>query len=170
MIKVRPQIFSDPSRIICKALDEDGDIFYQMYSKEKYLGYMSAYPAIDKNGPHLFIQYLVAVTPRKQKVGTDFVSFAKELSQQFGCPGHIEVKASHLGGKSEVSHIFWRKMGFSSEDRKQLRKLDRKMLFSKELPFTFKPMDMYLPTEKIPPENIFRRLYLWKKSFNHNID
>jgi hypothetical protein len=132
-----------------------------MYSNEKLLGTMLAYPAYDREVLSLFIGRLISLFPRQQKIGTNFINFAKRLSAKLGCEGRIHLHAESIGGKTEQPHVFYRKLNFTSEDRKLLKKLDWKMLIGKKLPLSFKAMDMYLPAEKQAPENIYRRLYLW---------
>ena len=77
----------------------------------------------DYNGSSLAVDFLMA-NKRKQGVGTAFINFAKFLSRQMGCNGHIVLKADPFFTPNSAPHVFYRKCGFSTLDKKQDKKID----------------------------------------------
>ena len=98
----------------------------------------------------MFINNLF-VTPnnRRNNLGTQILNFIKILSKQNGLGGKMRVLSSLLGNETKnPPHIFYRKYGFTSDDKKALTEIDKHIKNKHQLPSSFKPMFMYY----IPPK------------------
>jgi len=65
------------------------------------------------------------VTDKNHGVGTKILKFAKEYSQQIGCKGFMTLKADSSYMPERIPHIFYRKFGFSTLDKRTDRQLDK---------------------------------------------
>ncbi len=76
------------------------------------------------NGSVLAIDY-IQVADKNAGIGTKILNFAQEYSQQIGCKGFMTLKADTSYMPEKVPHIFYRKFGFSSFDKKTDKELDK---------------------------------------------
>ncbi len=76
------------------------------------------------DGKVLAIDFL-EVTNRNQGLGTKILKFAEEYSKQIGCKGYMTVKADGTFMPERIPHIFYRKYGFSTLEKKTDKKLDK---------------------------------------------
>lgn len=65
------------------------------------------------------------VTDKDKGYGTTIVKFAKEYSEQIGCKGYMTLKADGTYMPEKIPHIFYRKLGFSTLDKKIDKQLDK---------------------------------------------
>ena len=95
----------------------------------------------------LFINPLLIFNQRRQGYGTKFLNFAKNLSEKLGCGGRLGVKASTLEfDPHNPPHIFYRKFGFTSNDKKMIKEIDKHIRKGKQLDYrTTSPLMMYYP-------------------------
>ena len=75
------------------------------------------------NGSVLAIDYL-EVNITNSGYGTKILKFAQQYSQKLGCKGYMILKADGSFNPKRIPHLFYRKFGFSSFDKKTDRKLD----------------------------------------------
>ena len=78
----------------------------------------------DYNGPSLAIDYLCSFEQEKG-FGKALITFAKNYSKRLGCDGHIFLKADGSFTPNRVPHLFYRKCGFSTLDKKKDKLLDK---------------------------------------------
>lgn len=74
--------------------------------------------------PVLAIDFL-EVTTKNKGIGTKILKFAEEYSKQIGCNGYLTIKADGSFVPQKIPHIFYRKFGFSTFDKKTDKKLDK---------------------------------------------
>ena len=72
----------------------------------------------------LAIDYL-EVAVKNRGFGTRILKFAEEYSRQIGCNGYITVKSDVSFMPERLPHLFYRKFGFSTFDKKNDIKLDK---------------------------------------------
>lgn len=112
----------------------------------------------DYKGPILAIDYIKVTTPNNG-LGTAIIKFARNLSMQMGCKGHLVLKADSSITKTRIPHIFYRKLGFSSLDKKTDRQMDKFIKRNKSAtPKDFPCLIMHFPAPKHNPSKI-RTLY-----------
>lgn len=88
-------------------------------TEKKLIGKMSVEERLD-----LFISDLDIVKSEQHKgYGSLFIEFAKKLSMKKGLGGRLRVLAGPKLG-FEPPHIFYRKLGFTTTDKKMLEKID----------------------------------------------
>ena len=66
----------------------------------------------------------IEVTPKNNGIGTKILKFAKEYSKQCGCNGYLTLKADSSFSPKRIPHLFYRKFGFSTFDKKNDIHLD----------------------------------------------
>ena len=113
----------------------------------------------DYEGTSLAIDYLASY-PMKKGVGTTMINFAKTLSKKWGCNGYILLKADNSIFPSAVPHLFYRKMGFTTLNKKTDKKIDK--FIKKGVSATkkdFRTDLMFFPQPK-------QKLTLWDKLKN----
>ena len=76
------------------------------------------------SGSVLAIDFLVVRTKNKG-VGTEILKFAEEYSKQIGCNGYLTLKADGSYMPERVPHVFYRKFGFSTFNKKNDIRLDK---------------------------------------------
>ena len=98
----------------------------------------------------MFITHLfVSPEERGKKIGTKILNFVEQLSKKEGLEGKIRVLASILDKKSmKPPHIFYRKYGFTSDDKIALSQIDKYIANNQPLPQLFKPIYMYYVPKK----------------------
>lgn len=103
-------------------------------------------------GNHLFIGFIIA-SPMGNGFGEKLLNFAKQLSKKNECNGHIQLWADGSFTPNSVPHLFYRKNGFSTLDKKQDELMDKFIRWGK--PATYKDfpnMKMYYPAPEKYPE------------------
>ena len=100
------------------------------------IGEMTVSPRID-----LYISNLnISPECRRQGYGTKFLNFAKILSEKMGLNGNLRVIAGTTDDTQNPSYIFYRKYGFSCENKKILEKIDKHISIKKQLDFKKMPL------------------------------
>lgn len=100
---------------------------YKMFRTKnpKQVAHMEAFPYKKNGKKHFFIGLLMAFD-KKQGYGSDFINFAKNHSKNIGCGGRVMLKADTICADPHTPpHIFYRKHGFTSDDKVALAKIDR---------------------------------------------
>ena len=104
---------------------------------------------VEKRNEMFINNLFVTSSNRRNNLGTQILNFIKILSKQNGLGGKMRVLASLLGNETKnPPHIFYRKYGFTSDDKKALTEIDKHIKNKHQLPSSFKPMFMYY----IPPK------------------
>lgn len=133
---------------------EFGNIYsYNLTNKKgQYLGKMRAYINPETSAKvyrpqrndyaSFCIDYLY-VKPkfRGERAGTALLDMAKHDSYKFGCNGNVHVIAGYLKNESTVPQVFYRKNGFITQNKKDMKIIDKAI--SKKYQF---PMRFYLGT------------------------
>lgn len=105
----------------------------------------------DYNGQTLAIDYL-ETTVHNQGDGTRIIKFAQDYSKKTGCNGYIVLKADPSIDVERIPHVFYRKMGFTTQNKKMDKKLDKLIKHNKTAKFgDFSSKLMVFPP---PAENI----------------
>ena len=110
----------------------------------------STLPFLDTNfdGPVLAIDYLYT-TKRGGGYGKALLNFAKKLSEQTGCSGQIILKSVGRFLPMSVPHLFYRKNGFTTLDKKTDKKMDKFIKKNQRASQRdFSDMFMYFPEKK----------------------
>lgn len=76
------------------------------------------------DGKVLAIDFL-EVTNKNQNLGTKILKFAEDYSKRIGCKGFMTLKADGSYTPERIPHIFYRKFGFSTLEKRVDKKLDR---------------------------------------------
>ncbi|MBP3821394.1 GNAT family N-acetyltransferase [bacterium] len=76
------------------------------------------------NNSVLAIDFL-EVSSKNKGIGTKILKFAEEYSKHIGCNGFLIVKADGSFTPQRIPHIFYRKFGFSTFDKRTDIKLDK---------------------------------------------
>lgn len=124
-----------PSRLIYRFSSMDK---FNMFSTKtgELLGHMQAnilpYP-YEKGVKSLYLNKLEAYKKR-EKVGTDFINFAKILSKKEGGEGRIHLIAYNAEKISEPPHKFYRKLGFVCPDAEETKLIDEAIKNDEEIP------------------------------------
>lgn len=78
--------------------------------------------------------------------GSKFINFAKSLSRQFGCNGRVHLVSSRLYDSQHPPHVFYRKCGFTSNNKFMNDYLDDCIASKTPLEVEFADnLNMYLP-------------------------
>ena len=112
------------------------------------LGEMLAFPTVNKD---VFIDSLIIFKQRRQGLGRFLLDFAQNMSKKMGFKGRMSVCAGILPeDPKNPPHIFYRKYGFSSPDRKILEIIDSHIKQKKQLNHLTTPnlIMYYNPEEK----------------------
>lgn len=90
----------------------------------RIVGSMWAQPRKIDN-KNFFEIILLVIDERRKGFGSEFINFAKNISYQKGCEGRIFLTSDINIFESKIPpHIFYRKQGFTSNDKKYLEKID----------------------------------------------
>ncbi len=123
-----------------------GTNLYQMVNtkEKKLVGRMIAHPNINRQ---LEIDELTIFSRKRQGYGTKFLDFAKKLSRQYGYEGNMVLNASTTPyDPHNPPHIFYRKYGFTSDNKKMLKKIDKCIKKGRQLDYYTTPnLIMYYP-------------------------
>lgn len=126
--------------------------FYKMITTEspRVVGIMDAEPTkID--GKKFFQIFLLYIKEQRQGYGKEFIEFAKNRSKQLDCEGRLFLMAdSGVLDAEKPPHIFYRKQGFTTSDKKYLKKIDSFIKENKEMENEdSKPIYMYYLPDKL---------------------
>lgn len=123
-----------------------GTNLYQMVNtkEKKLVGRMIAHPNINRQ---LEIDELTIFSRKRQGYGTKFLDFAKKLSRKYGYEGNMVLNASTTPyDPHNPPHIFYRKYGFTSDNKKMLKKIDKCIKKGRQLDYYTTPnLIMYYP-------------------------
>ena len=113
-------------------------------TKPKIVGNMNIFPFSVKGCKAMYISS-IETSPRRQGYGKDLVNFAKIYSRQQGYGGNLSTDAKlTFKDMKNPSHIFFRKQGFTCDDKSFLRRMDSHIEQNKQLdPLTVKTVNMY---------------------------
>ena len=112
------------------------------------VGWMRAYPINENGKKSLWVDELV-IKEKRRGYGTMFLDFARKLSERFECGGKLKLQAGiTIFDPTRPPHPFYRKYGFTSDNKKVLRKVDRAIRYHKTLNYKkTPPIIMYYPPE-----------------------
>lgn len=136
------------------------NLFRMICTKDrKVVGKMVAYPSSDSR---LYIDELTIFSNRRQGLGTKFLNFAKSLSKSWGFDGKMILNATTTPyDPHNPPHIFYRKFGFTTNDKKMLKKIDKYIKTGKQLDYKKTPdLIMYYP------DTVSKKLTFWQKLKN----
>ena len=123
-----------PVKITDRVLYKSGEM-YKMASLKtgKYLGKIKLVPKKDR----LYIANLKSNFPenKKLRVGTSLIHFAKQISKQHNFGGKLEVISHNLEYGGKQPHKFYRKMGFSTHNKRLDEDLDFCMEYDIDIPY-----------------------------------
>lgn len=130
-----------PQRLIYSAPDLSK---HNMFSTQngKVLGFMQTTPVELKtkdfypiNAPvkSLYINKIEAFV-KNNKVGSDFINFAKNLSKKEGAQGRLHVIAYNADDLTKPPQIFYRKLGFACSKQKETEIIDDAIRYNIPLP------------------------------------
>lgn len=91
------------------------------------------------------------VFKRRKGYGSKFINFAKHESNEYNCNNHLFLLASSLYDPQYPSHIFYRKQGFTSINKKMNKILDKCIAKNEKLN-NAENLIMYMPVKKEEPE------------------
>ena len=118
---------------------------YNIAKDGKYAGYMRAHPDfIEDNNiyypriknyfsfyiKHLFIENEF----RNQGLGRILLNIAKKESFRYDCDGKVHVVAGRLCGEEKLPHKFYRKNGFDSQYKTDIKLIDNAIKNNTEVP------------------------------------
>ena len=112
-----------------KVMHPNQDVFdiYDLDKKNK-LGtlvcHKSELPLRPNYGDSVLAIDFLEVTSQNNGLGSKILKFAEEYSKQIGCNGYLTLKADGSFMPQKVPHIFYRKFGLSTFDKKTDKKLD----------------------------------------------
>ena len=126
--------------------------FYKMFTTKdpRVVGIMSADNAkIDnKNYFHILLLY---IKEQRKGFGRDFIDFAKNISKDNGSECRVFLLADkEVYGAKNPPHIFYRKQGFTTSNKKYLKFIDKLIRENKEMDnIDSKPIYMYYLPDKL---------------------
>ena len=136
-----------------------GTNMYQMIRTrdKKVLGRMIVHPNINRQ---LEIDELTIYTQKRQGYGTRFLDYAKKLSLEYGYGGNLVLNASTTPyDPHNPPHIFYRKYGFTSDNKKMIKKIDRSIKKGRQLDaYTTSPLIMYYPDDSPKKTTVFEKI------------
>lgn len=77
----------------------------------------------DYHGDTLAIDF-IKTDKKRNGLGSAMIKFAKNYSKQIGCNGYIVLRATNILDTKNAPHIFYRKQGFTSLNKKFDKNLD----------------------------------------------
>lgn len=117
-------------------------------NSSKKLGEMIAYPT---NNNDIYIERLVIYREKRTGLGKTLLDFAQNLSKKYGFKGRMSLVAGTLPEDPfNPPHIFYRKYGFSTKNKKILKFIDEHINSQKQLNYltTHNIMMYYVPENK----------------------
>jgi hypothetical protein len=145
-------------------------LIYSSHVKCNNLSYRTATMFDTKTGKRCcFMAYIPAITYLSEEVrrslyisflnsythdrgyGTQMLNFARKCSQREGCYGNIHLSADWTLLPERIPHIFYKKYGMNSGDKKTDKKLDKFIKKGKDATYKdFRRTPMYYPPMKYP--------------------
>ena len=122
-----------PDRVLYKS----GEMYKMVSLKTgQYLGRIKLMPKNDR----LYIADMKSYFPedKKLRVGTSLINFAKCISKQHNFGGKLEVISHNLECGGKQPHKFYRKMGFSTHNKRLDKDLDFCMEYDIDIPYYMK--------------------------------
>ena len=111
------------------------------------------------NNPVLAIDYLVVNDTNKGN-GTKILKFAEEYSKKRGCNGFMTLQSDVGFTPQRIPHIFYRKFGFTTLDKKTDRRLDRFIKRNKDATWRdFPNMLMHYPPIADKKQSLVNKLW-----------
>ncbi len=136
-----------------------GTNLYQMINikDKKLVGRMIAHPNINRQ---LEIDELTILGRFRQGYGTKFLNFAKRLSCEYGYDGNMILNACTTPyDPHNPPHIFYRKYGFTSNNKKMIKKIDNYIKKGKQLnAYQALPLIMYYPDDTPKKQSFWDRI------------
>ena len=128
------------------------------YAKAKY-HFSDGVFYYDQKTPIIFVDKLVSYD-RNKGLGTGIIKYLKNLSNKKGCDGRIVLYSSSCYTPQKIPHIFYRKLGFTTENKKYDKILDKAIRKRKNLTHNdmIDILMVYEPKTKKMPK--------WKKFLN----
>ena len=152
----KPKIQELPRTLIYNKLKSS---LYTMVTTQdpRIVGTMWASPrVIDKK--NFFEIILLVIDERRKGFGSDFVNLAKNLSWEKGCDGRIFLTSDLNFFESKIPpHIFYRKQGFTSNDKEYLKKIDQFIKEGREM--TYKDNKCIYMYYEPPKEKFIQKLF-----------
>lgn len=134
---------------------------FRMFSTKNgsFIGEMN----LEKRKREMFINFLhIMPEHRRQGFGTKFLNFAQNMSYRMGMKGRLRTLSSPIGyDPHNPPHIFYRKFGFSMDDKKYLSRIDKAIKKKDQLPRDYhNPRYMYYDpnTKTGQKKNLFEKL------------
>lgn len=146
----KPKIQTLPKTLIW-ATNCRGQDFYKMFTTKnpRPVGIMYAEPSVidDKKYFHILLLY---IKEQRKGYGKEFIEFAKNRSKQMNCDGRVFLMAdSNVMDSKAPPQIFYRKQGFTTNDKKYLEIIDSFIKEKKEMENKdSKPIYMYYDPNK----------------------
>ncbi len=117
----------------------------------------------DYAGKTLGIDFIES-NQKHKGLGKAMLNFAKFYSKKNGCNGYILLSADSTLNPEEIPHLFYRKFGFESYNKKNNKKMDRFIKEGKKATKKdFSTMLMYYPRKE--KTNLFKKLKSWILSY-----
>ena len=129
----------------------------RMYCKPTYLNIEN------DTFPSVFV-HLIASKPKRQGLGFKMLDVVKKFSEKQGCDGRFHLFADVTFSPDEVSHLFYRKYGMTTGDKKLDAKLDK--FIKKGQTLTYKDINSMLMYYPPFPTIKKEKLSLWEKFKN----
>ena len=111
--------------------------FYNMASAKtgSWLGSMQVFDLEFKGEKSLYIDSLY-IDKRKKGYGSKFLDFAKKLSKkEHNSTVFLKANSLFLGSSTSEPHAFYRKNGFTTDDKETLKKIDKAIETNRTLTF-----------------------------------
>lgn len=100
---------------------------------------------------------LLVIDERRKGFGKEFINFAKNRSYQKNCEGRVFLTSDiNVFESRKPPHIFYRKQGFTSNDKAYLKKIDQFIKEGKEM--TYKDNKCIYMYYEPPKENFIQKL------------
>ena len=122
----------------------------------RIVGSMWAQPQKIDN-KNFFNIILLVIDERRKGFGREFIDFAKNISYQKGCEGRVFLTSDINIFESKIPpHIFYRKQGFTTNDKAYLKKIDQFIKEGKEM--TYKDNKCIYMYYEPPKNNIINKI------------
>lgn len=117
-------------------------------------------------GRILFINY-ISSSPMYNGYGEIMLNFAKKIAKKNNCNGHIILKSDTTFSPNQIPHLFYRKNGFTSLDKKIDKKMDKFIKQGKPATHKdFPSLILYYPAPTKYPSEINKKTSLIDKIKN----
>ena len=116
-----------PEKLIWHGINEYDIHEFHMFttkSQKPMTALMKCYETRYDTPKNLLITLLISYN-RNKGLGSEMLKFAENFSKKVGCEGRLKLKASGLYTPNRVPHTFYRKYGFTTDNSKIDKKLDK---------------------------------------------